>query len=824
MKKKIKYILFIAMTFLLLCHCPTAEAFQFFRKKTTKEKINPQKKTPYLKFLEKKNLKSANGLITIYKDNKDIWLEIPDSLIGRRVIICNQIIGSSSPWTSLREDVSEQKIYKICKKDTTLIFREPQRNVETDDPSIKRALSKSRIDEDAYLLPTVYRNSDSTAIIIKATKIFSPSNKSLFDLNGIYVSEGKTIETAIPIDELSFTKDVKAFPSGVGIIQEVSYDVTLAQSVGYLKFMTNEKKRFSGTFISALCVLPEDTLKPRIADPRIGVITEPFTSYRTERAVKKEKNALRWNLNSNRTIDVYVDTLFSPTWREAIKKGICTWNEAFERIGLGERIRVINFTKDLNSYDPFISKIVASKSSNSENISASICGNSLSGGIISSTISVPGGFADGLRKRAMLEIADVDTRFQNIQIPDDAICEVLSSEMMKIFGQVLGLERNYAGSYAYSPTQLRDPSFTKEKGITASVTDDVTFNIFAIPGDKEQGLTIISNKIGEYDKYAIEWLYKEFPEGADEKALLNDFVEKRQGQKEYLYIPYNRFNPDPRCLRGDLGNNLFAFHKAALNHLKTSANEATEWLPSDKLDGNSYKELFLDFLWLRFRSVNMLLAKNIGGVYINDRKDTKTYIPIPKSIQKKALNIIMDSCSDLSWIDKNKELMQYSGAYYSIQSFNTIQMSALGIYSRSENIIFAENEAESQYTWSEFIDDYIERLTKNISRGLMLPGEEMPINNLIYKLTESSPVLTENYRLARAKKNFALQQDISLRPNVIAAPEVWKQDLDAASLQKLKKLRNILSKGKSMAKDSFSSGKISFLISEIDSALKGKGL
>ena len=184
----------------------------------------------------------------------------------------------------------------------------------------------------------------------------------------------------------------------------------------------------------------------------------------------------------------------------------------------------------------------------------------------------------------------------------------------------------------------------------------------------------------------------------------------------------------------------------------------------------------------------------------------------------------MDSCSDLSWIDKNKELMQYSGAYYSIQSFNTIQMSALGIYSRSENIIFAENEAESQYTWSEFIDDYIERLTKNISRGLMLPGEEMPINNLIYKLAESSPVLTENYRLARAKKNFALQQDISLRPNVIAAPEVWKQDLDAASLQKLKKLRNILSKGKSMAKDSFSSGKISFLISEIDSALKGKGL
>ena len=94
----------------------------------------------------------------------------------------------------------------------------------------------------------------------------------------------------------------------------------------------------------------------------------------------------------------------------------------------------------------------------------------------------------------------------------------------------------------------------------------------------------------------------------------------------------------------------------------------------------------------------MLLAKNIGGVYINNKKNTKTYIPIPKSIQKKALNTIMDSCSDLSWIDKNKELMQYSEAYYSIQSFNTIQMSALSIYSRSENIIFAENEAENQYT------------------------------------------------------------------------------------------------------------------------------
>ena len=94
------------MTFLLLCHCPTAEAFQLFRKKTTKEKINPQKKTPYLKFLEKKNLKSANGLITIYKDNKDIWLEIPDSLIGRRVIICNQIIYS---------DREERRVGKECR-------------------------------------------------------------------------------------------------------------------------------------------------------------------------------------------------------------------------------------------------------------------------------------------------------------------------------------------------------------------------------------------------------------------------------------------------------------------------------------------------------------------------------------------------------------------------------------------------------------------------------------------------------------------------------------------------------------------------------------
>ena len=122
-------------------------------------------------------------------------------------------------------------------------------------------------------------------------------------------------------------------------------------------------------------------------------------------------------------------------------------------------------------------------------------------------MSIPGNYLLSLLFSTSFTIGDVDSRYLSYNLSDDAVCDVIRAQTMKIFGRGLGLGRNCAGSLAYTPEELRSPEFTQKHGITASVLDNVLFNTLARPGDKESGVVTIVDRIGPYDEYAIEWLY-----------------------------------------------------------------------------------------------------------------------------------------------------------------------------------------------------------------------------------------------------------------------------------------------------------------------------
>ena len=56
------------------------------------------KKSPYEKFLAKKGLKkSEDGPIRLYLDGKKFMAEVPDSLMGRKLLLSTSLRKSSSP-------------------------------------------------------------------------------------------------------------------------------------------------------------------------------------------------------------------------------------------------------------------------------------------------------------------------------------------------------------------------------------------------------------------------------------------------------------------------------------------------------------------------------------------------------------------------------------------------------------------------------------------------------------------------------------------------------------------------------------------------------
>ncbi len=92
----------------------------------------------------------------------------------------------------------------------------------------------------------------------------------------------------------------------------------------------------------------------------------------------------------------------------------------------------------------------------------------------------------------------------------EQIKQVLTHEV----GHTLGLEHNFLGSSHYSIDQLRDNDFLSQYSIGSSIMDYVRCNYALRPQDKVD-LRNRRIRVGEYDKWAIEWGYRIFPECRD---------------------------------------------------------------------------------------------------------------------------------------------------------------------------------------------------------------------------------------------------------------------------------------------------------------------
>ena len=68
----------------------------------------------------------------------------------------------------------------------------------------------------------------------------------------------------------------------------------------------------------------------------------------------------------------------------------------------------------------------------------------------------------------------------------------------------------FLGSSHYSIDQLRDNDFLSQHSIGSSIMDYVRFNYALRPQDKVD-LENRRIRVGEYDKWAIEWGYRIFP-------------------------------------------------------------------------------------------------------------------------------------------------------------------------------------------------------------------------------------------------------------------------------------------------------------------------
>lgn len=791
--------------------CPVDAKGHLFGKKkksaASTEAPAPVKKTPYEKFISKKGLVSVDSFMKLYRDGKDLWLEVPDEVIGRKLLLSSRLDTSDSPLVSMGMTMGKTTVFRIAKTDSLVLLTTPGPAIVSKDDNISAALKQSATVATRYAFPIKYRNADSTAVVIKVTDFLTDSK--LINLKDLSY-DSYTIKDATLKGDQRFTS-IRSTVDRITLSREATWELSLdygGNDVATKPYLTTE-------YSTSINLMEEKPLNARKADSRVGTLLKTISTYSSTGQIKNEDYACRWDITDGKKIRVYIDTVFSASWSKAIKEGIEVWNSSFEAAGLGSPIEALPMTADVDIDDPMVSAITY-RGAIARKISAALQTDDL-GNILSVKMRLPGDYVNGVRQRSVYLMSDVDDRYARYYISDEAVCEVLRAEVMQTMAAALGIVANYAGSYAYSPEQLRDPAFTQANGITASVTDDVLFNILARPGDKERGVATIIEKPGSYDNYAIAWLYADAPT-----------------DPEQLFIGKQAFPFDPRGIDRDLGNDPIEFFNSCLSHVKNLSSTCLDWIVDDSIP-EEYTYLFVDWIWLNWGNNAFAMMKNVGGMYVNDIRDSvegARFNAVPADLQKKCLKRFFDSLEELDFI--NKDLVHSAGLNKNVEYMtysNIKEYTALRI--RLLELEMSCKVAGSTYSSEQFMKDYQNYILKNVRKGILHEGEMLSLQKYISTLASESPLYKQNMNDVLKRNGFAIENNDEwfLKSDAAAYTDIDMPDgipmsylleIEPLCVKYLRSTGTILRQGVAAAKDDFTRREIEFLCFMVESALEGR--
>jgi hypothetical protein len=290
------------------------------------------------------------------------------------------------------------------------------------------------------------------------------------------------------------------------------------------------------------------------------------------------------------------------------------------------------------------------------------------------------------------------------------------------------------GSSSSVPVEkLRDKAWVEANGHTPSIMDYARFNYVAQPGDNisEAGLF---PRIGDYDKWAIEWGYKPIPGKTpeEERAILNEWVKARYNNDRLRFLHADGI--DPRAQTESLGDDNMKASDYGIKNLQWILPRVEGWVNEKGENYDNLQEIYGEIV-NQFSRYMGHVTMNVGGIY-TDLKTTdqsgQVFTVVPKTVQKEAMSFLNRQLFQTpTWL-LNKSILDKISSPTS-DRISQVQESYLGSLlntSRMQRLISSANRDAGAYKLDEFMDD----LKKSI--WTELPSRK-PIDNYRRNLQKS---------------------------------------------------------------------------------------
>jgi hypothetical protein len=281
----------------------------------------------------------------------------------------------------------------------------------------------------------------------------------------------------------------------------------------------------------------------------------------------------------------------------------------------------------------------------------------------------------------MIQVAAVDPRARSMKFDDSLMGELIRFVSSHEIGHTLGLRHNMGSSSMTPVEKLRDKAWVEAHGHTASIMDYARFNYVAQPED-HIGPAGLYPRIGEYDRWAIQWGYKNIPGTRDEEAdkkILNRWIIDSLKANPRLWFGGEAQNFDPRSQTEDLGDNSMKASEYGIRNLKRIIVQLPQWTREEadtyeNLD-NMYAQLTIQF----GRYMNHV-SKNVGGIYETFKSVEQpgdVYEPTPKKIQQQAVAFLHTQLFETPYWLLNKDILNKINSPSSNERITNTQGSVL---------------------------------------------------------------------------------------------------------------------------------------------------